>query len=51
MSGLEGRSHRDENSWLIDGGTPIDDVMRVLDLASSAIGDYETIGGSSVYAA
>ncbi len=20
---------RDENSWLIDGGTPIDDVMRV----------------------
>lgn len=23
---------RDENSWLIDGGTPIDDVMRVLDI-------------------
>jgi CBS domain containing-hemolysin-like protein len=22
----------DENSWLIDGGTPIEDVMRVLDI-------------------
>lgn len=23
---------RDENSWLIEGGTPIEDVMRVLDI-------------------
>ncbi len=23
---------RDESSWLIEGGTPIDDVMRVLDI-------------------
>lgn len=25
---------RDENSWLIDGATPLEDVMRVLDIES-----------------
>ena len=37
---------RDENSWLIDGITPIDDVMRALDLAALPNEDeYETLAG------
>lgn len=37
---------RDENSWLVEGGTPIDDVMRVLDIDEfPQSGNYETIGG------
>ena len=37
---------RDENSWLVEGGTPIDDVMRVLDIDDfPQSGNYETIGG------
>ncbi len=37
---------RDESSWLIEGGTPIDDVMRVLDIDEfPQAGNYETIGG------
>ncbi|WP_409307959.1 hemolysin family protein [Pectobacterium sp. B1J-3] len=41
---------RDENSWLIEGGTPIEDVMRALgidDFPNS--GNYETIGGFMMY--
>ncbi|AGN86883.1 MULTISPECIES: polyamine export protein PaeA [Enterobacteriaceae] len=41
---------RDENSWLIDGGTPIDDVMRVLDIDEfPQSGNYETIGGFMMF--
>ena len=41
---------RDENSWLIDGGTPIDDVMRVLDIDDfPQSGNYETIGGFMMF--
>lgn len=37
---------RDENSWLIDGITPIDDVMRSLDLAALPNEEeYETLAG------
>ena len=37
---------RDENSWLIDGITPIDDVMRALNLAALPNEDeYETLAG------
>ena len=37
---------RDENSWLIDGITPIDDVMRVLDLEELPNEEeYETLAG------
>jgi len=37
---------RDENSWLIDGVTPIQDVLRALDLESLPHeGDYETLAG------
>ena len=37
---------RDERSWLIDGITPIDDVMRVLDLeALPHEEEYETLAG------
>ncbi|WP_051303532.1 hemolysin family protein [Comamonas composti] len=37
---------RDENSWLIDGITPIEDVMRVLDIDDLPHAeDYETLGG------
>ncbi|MDU2478972.1 MAG: hemolysin family protein [Klebsiella sp.] len=39
-----------ENSWLIDGGTPIDDVMRVLDIDEfPQSGNYETIGGFMMF--
>ena len=41
---------RDENSWLIDGGTPIEDVMRVLDIDEfPQSGNYETIGGFMMF--
>ena len=37
---------RDENSWLIDGVTPIEDVLRVLSLDDLPhTGDYETLAG------
>ena len=41
---------RDENSWRVEGGTPIDDVMRVLDIDDfPQSGNYETIGGFMMY--
>ena len=41
---------RDENSWLIEGGTPIEDVMRVLHIDDfPQSGNYETIGGFMMY--
>lgn len=41
---------RDDNSWLVEGGTPIDDVMRVLDIDEfPQSGNYETIGGFMMY--
>ena len=41
---------RDENSWLVEGGTPIDDVMRVLHIGEfPQSGNYETIGGFMMY--
>ncbi|MGM3174676.1 hemolysin family protein [Dickeya lacustris] len=41
---------RDENSWLIEGGTPIDDVMRALGIDEFPHSDnYETIGGFMMY--
>lgn len=41
---------RDENSWLIDGVTPIDDVMRVLNIDEfPQAGNYETVGGFMMY--
>lgn len=41
---------RDENSWLIEGGTPIDDVMRALHIDEfPQSGNYETIGGFMMF--
>lgn len=41
---------RDENSWLVEGGTPIDDVMRVLHIDEFPQSDnYETIGGFMMF--
>ncbi|MFB6422197.1 MAG: hemolysin family protein [Candidatus Malihini olakiniferum] len=41
---------RDENSWLIDGGTPIEDVMHALSINDFPHSDnYETIGGFMMY--
>jgi CBS domain containing-hemolysin-like protein len=41
---------RDEDSWLIEGITPIDDIMRVLDIDEFPHSDsYETIGGFMMY--
>ncbi|MGM3160911.1 hemolysin family protein [Dickeya undicola] len=41
---------RDENSWLVDGGTPIEDVMRALAIDEFPHSDnYETIGGFMMY--
>ncbi len=41
---------RDENSWLIDGVTPLEDVMRVLDIDNFPdMENYETIGGFMMY--
>lgn len=41
---------RDESSWLIDGATPLEDVMRALDIAEFPNSEnYETIGGFMMY--
>ena len=41
---------RDENSWLVEGGTLIDDVMRVLHIDEfPQSGNYETIGGFMMF--
>ncbi|PHM62194.1 hemolysin family protein [Xenorhabdus ishibashii] len=41
---------RDENSWLIEGGTPIEDVMRVLDIDGFPDSShYETIAGFMMF--
>ncbi|MBD8106181.1 hemolysin family protein [Erwinia persicina] len=41
---------RYENSWLVEGGTPIDDVMRVLHIDEfPQSGNYETIGGFMMF--
>jgi len=41
---------RDENSWLVEGGTPIEDVMRVLDIDEFPQStNYETIGGFMMF--
>ena len=40
----------DENSWLIDGATPLEDVMRALDIESFPDSEnYETISGFMMY--
>lgn len=41
---------RDEHSWLVDGVTPLEDVMRALDIdAFPAEDSYETIAGFMMY--
>lgn len=41
---------RDEDSWLIDGATPLEDVMRALDIEHFPHDEnYETIGGFMMY--
>lgn len=41
---------RDEDSWLIDGATPLEDVMRSLDIEHFPHDEnYETIGGFMMY--
>ena len=41
---------RDENSWLVDGGTPIEDVQRILDIDDFPdFSSYETIAGFMMY--
>ena len=41
---------RDENSWLIDGATPLEDVMRALDIEPFPDSEnYETISGFMMY--
>lgn len=41
---------RDANSWLVDGSTPLTDVMRVLDIQEfPAPESYETIAGFMMY--
>ncbi|OOF60044.1 hemolysin family protein [Rodentibacter myodis] len=41
---------RDENSWLIDGATPLEDVMRALGIESFPNEEhYETISGFMMY--
>lgn len=41
---------RDEDSWLIDGATPLEDVMRALDIDEFPNSEnYETIGGFMMY--
>ncbi len=41
---------RDENSWLVEGGTPIEDVMRILDIDDfPSFSNYETIAGFMMY--
>ncbi|AOM41549.1 hemolysin family protein [Xenorhabdus hominickii] len=41
---------RDENSWLVEGGTPIEDVLRVLDIDNFPdSSNYETIAGFMMF--
>ena len=41
---------RDENSWLVEGGTPIEDVQRILDIDEFPdVSNYETIAGFMMY--
>lgn len=41
---------RDEHSWLIDGATPLEDVMRALDISAFPNAEnYETIAGFMMY--
>lgn len=41
---------RNEHSWLIDGATPLEDVMRALDISEFPNAEnYETIGGFMMY--
>ncbi|PHM37363.1 hemolysin family protein [Xenorhabdus innexi] len=41
---------RDENSWLVEGGTPIEDVLRVLDIEDFPdSSNYETIAGFMMF--
>lgn len=41
---------RNETSWLIDGATPLEDVMRALDINTFPHSEnYETIGGFMMY--
>ena len=41
---------RDEDSWLIDGATPLEDVMRALEIEEFPHAEnYETIGGFMMY--
>ncbi|MDP8034287.1 hemolysin family protein [Pasteurella atlantica] len=41
---------RDETSWLIDGATPLEDIMRALDIDNFPdTENYETIGGFMMY--
>lgn len=41
---------RDEDSWLIDGATPLEDVMRALEIDGFPSSEnYETIGGFMMY--
>lgn len=41
---------RDEDSWLIDGATPLEDVMRALEIETFPNSEnYETIGGFMMY--
>lgn len=41
---------RDDNSWLIDGLTPIEDVMQALDIeAFAGFENYETVAGFLMY--
>lgn len=56
MGGLVGHGQeeqiveRDENSWLIEGSTPIEDVMRVLDIEEFPESvNYETVAGFMMY--
>src|SRR5699024_1661989 len=41
---------RDANSWLVEGSTPLEDVMRVLDIDEFTNDEnYETIAGFMMY--
>ena len=41
---------RDDNSWLIDGATPIEDVMQALEIeVFEGFQNYETVAGFLMY--
>jgi CBS domain containing-hemolysin-like protein len=41
---------RDERSWLVDGATPVEDVLRALDIEAFPDDEnYETIAGFMMY--